>query len=123
MIESPFEYEINRDKTRIRLVSHQGEFHYSAQEISNLALFFANVRADMSTPVSDSFGDVEPIKADLVEAVPDPRTGNAEIRFRIPGLGWSFAELNSVQCIKLAEKLNPQASVAGYTAAVKGLLK
>ena len=123
MNDSPFSYELSKDKSRLKVISREGEFKYSADQVLQLALFFASMRADMSPPISRKSEDGATMSADIYEVFQKPGDGTAEVYLRVPGLGWSFMQLAQAQCVALAEKLNPQASRAGYTAALKGLLK
>ncbi len=111
MSDDLFHHVLSDDKSKLKLVLHQATIELSAEQVVRLALFFANLRAEMSPPVPNIYpGQQASVKADHYEIRQDPDNGESEIRLRIPGLCWTFSYFSKAQSIQVSEVLNPQPS-------------
>lgn len=111
MNDDLFHHALNADKSKLKLSLHEATLELSAEQVAHLALFFANLRAEMCPEVSTTFpGPQASAKSDHFEVQQDHATGESEIRLRIPDLCWAFAYFSKEQCIRLSEVLNPQPS-------------
>lgn len=108
MSKTPFSCVLSDDKSEMKLVAQAGEFKYSAAQVEELALFFGQLRAQMSPGHPEQSGDVVALEGDRWEAYKKMQDGSARIYFRLPGLGWSFIQLEENRCNELAAVLNPR---------------
>ena len=105
---SPFSYVLSEDKTRLKLALHEGEYQYSAEQVESILRFFLARRFEMVPAVpEDSQKATLTLEADRYDARQNPEDGTAQIRIRIPGLGWTYVTLSKADCLGLSELLNP----------------
>jgi hypothetical protein len=104
-----FAYELSDDKATLTVRLLDGVREYTADEVAKLALFFANLRADMSPPVPhESHLDLVPaVQCRRYEVLQKIEDGSAQIYMQTPGLFWSYLHLNKEQAERMAEILNP----------------
>lgn len=106
-----FSHILSNDKSKLKLVLNSTTVELSAEQVARLALFFANLRAEMSPELPNAFpGPQTSAQSDHYEIQQNPETGESEIRLRIPGLIWSFAYFSKEESVRLSEVLNPKAS-------------
>jgi hypothetical protein len=111
MNDSYFSYVLSDDKSKLKIQLHEAERECSADEIAKLALFFANLRAEMSPAVPErSELDKAVVQADKYEAYRSSEDGTAQVYLRIPGLCWNYFYFSKEQSIRLSETLNPPTS-------------
>lgn len=110
-----FAYELSDDKATLTLRLTNGVREYTADEVTKLALFFANLRADMSPPVpNESHLDLVPaVECPRYEVLQKIEDGSAQIYLQTPGLFWSFIHLTKEQAERMAETLSPALVVKG----------
>lgn len=106
-----FSYVLSDDKSKLKLVLREATVELSADKVVRLALFFANLRAEMSPPVPEHIPHDQAVaEADRYEVFQKPEDGTAQVYLRIPGLCWSFTQFSKDQCVRLSEVLHPQPS-------------
>ena len=109
-----FSYALSADKLSLTLLLREAKTELSADKVVRLALFFANLRAEMSPAVPDKIQpDEAAAEADRYEIFGNPQDhqdGTRQIYLRIPGLCWAFTQLSKEQSLRLAETLNPPPS-------------
>ena len=111
MSDDLFHHVLSADKSKLKLVLHEAELELSAEQVVRLALFFANLRAEMLPAVSETFpGPQESAQSDYCEIQGHP-TGESEIRLRIPGLCWVYSYLSKDRSLRICETLNPPTSI------------
>jgi len=108
MSKTPFSCVLSDDKSEMKLVAQASEFKYSAEQVEDLALFFGQLRAQMSPGLPEQSGDAVALEGDRWEAYKKMQDGSARIYFRLPGLGWSFIQLEKDRCTELAAVLDPR---------------
>lgn len=107
MSDALFHHVLSDDKSKLKIVLHEGELELSAEQVVRLALFFANLRAEMSPSVSETFpGQQASAQSDWCE-VQGHEGGEFEIRLRIPGLCWVYSYLSKDRSLRISETLNP----------------
>ncbi|MDQ3270755.1 MAG: hypothetical protein M3Q12_01110 [Pseudomonadota bacterium] len=112
--DSLFTYALSDDKSKLKIELRVGVREFSAAEVSKLAIFFANLRAEMAPAVTDNYlEDKVHIPCDRYEVVQHPETGTAQVHLRIPGFGWPFIEFSNAESVLVSEVLNPQAPPDG----------
>lgn len=105
---SPFSYSLSDDKTQLKLELNPGDFRYTAEQVARLAMFFANLRAQMTPEAHDtSAHDPVNIECDRYEVYQKPEDGTAQLYMRMPGFGWTWFHLSNQECLRLVEILNP----------------
>lgn len=104
-----FAYELSGDKTTLTIRLIDGVREYTADEVTKLALFFANLRNDMSPPVpNESHLDLVPaVQCPRYEVLQKIEDGSAQIYLQTPGLFWSYIHLNKEEAERMTEILNP----------------
>lgn len=108
MSKTPFSCVLSDDKSEMKLVAQAGEFKYSAEQVEELALFFGQLRAQMSPAIPDQSGDAVALEGDRWEIYQKSQDGSARLYFRLPGLGWAFIHLEEDMCVGLSGVLNPK---------------
>lgn len=108
MSDMPFSCALSHDKSQIKLVAQAGTLDCSAEQVRELALYFANLRAQMTPLPPDEPDDVVRLEGDRWQAFKKLQDGSARVYSRIPGLGWSFIHLTHDACVKLASVVNPK---------------
>lgn len=111
MSDTHFQYVVSDDKTKLKVVLSEATLEYTADEVVKLALFFANLRTEMSPAIPErSSLDKVIAQADFYEAFQNREDGSSQVYLRIPGLFWSYIHFSKEQSIRLSETLNPPAS-------------
>lgn len=110
-----FEYRLSDDKAKLTIQLRDGLREYTAGEVTKLALFFANLRAEMCPPVpNESRDDLVPaVECDRYEVFQNPDDGESQIYMRTPGLFWSFIRLDKGAAQQVAEYLDPARVIRG----------
>ena len=108
MEDTHFKYAVNDDKSKLTVVLHEATLEYTADEVGKLAVFFANLRAEM-TPSAPARSSLEKsdVQCDLYEVFQNPEDGTTQIYLRIPGLFWTWIQFSKEQSLRLSETLNP----------------
>lgn len=108
MNKAAFSCVLSDDKSEMKLMAQTGEFRFSAAQVEDLALFFGQLRAQMSPGLAEQSGDVVALEGDRWEIYRKPQDGSARLYFRLPGLGWSFIHLEEDMAVSLSGLLNPK---------------
>ncbi|MBA3593655.1 MAG: hypothetical protein M3Q12_09475 [Pseudomonadota bacterium] len=111
MSEKPFSCTLSADKSQLKITPSAVSAQYSADEVSDLIAFLAQLRAQMSPPIAEESGDVVNFEGDRWQVFRKPADGSARIYSRIPGMGWSFIHLQEDAAVGLAGVLNPKGLV------------
>ena len=108
MSDPHFQYVVSDDKSKLKVVLHEATLEYTSEEVGKLAVFFANLRAEM-TPSAPARSSLEKsdVQCDLYEAFQNPEDGTTQIYLRIPGLFWTWIQFSKEQSLRLSETLNP----------------
>ena len=104
----PFSCVLSDDKSQMKMVAQDGESRFSADQVAELALFFANLRGQMAPAMSETPDDIVNLEGDRWTVYQKPQDGSARIYARLPGLGWSFIHLEEDASVGLAGILNPK---------------
>jgi hypothetical protein len=104
---SPFSYVLSDDKTKLKLVPHEGEFVYSADEVTRLLEYLVTMRSQMIPAISDSPAGTRLIDSDRFEVIQNRMDGTAQVYSRISGVMWTCLSLTKEQCAAMAETLVP----------------
>jgi hypothetical protein len=108
MSDDLFSFVLSNDKSKVKLSMPEVTIDLSPEKVVRLAIFFANLRAEMSPEVSKTFpGNDSSAQSDNYEIQQDRETGESEFRLRIPGLCWTYAYFSNEQCAQIAETLRP----------------
>jgi hypothetical protein len=113
--QSIFEYSLSGDKSTLTIQLRDGVREYTADEVTKLALFFANLRAGMSPPVpDDSRLDLVPaVECPRYEVIQNPEDGTAQVYLQTPGLFWSYIHLSQDKAKEVAEYIDPSRAIQG----------
>lgn len=108
-----FEYGLSDDKTTLTIQLRDGIRQYTADEVTKLAIFFANLRTQMIPPVpNDSYLDsVPPVECARYEIYQKTTDGTAQIYLQLPGLVWAFLPLTKEDAVRAAEYLDPSRAI------------
>ena len=108
MRDMPFSCVLSDDKSQLKLIAQAGALHCSADQVRDLALYFADLSAQMTPFLPEEPDDVVQLEGDRWQAFKKLQDGSARVYSRIPGLGWSFIHLTHDACVKLAGAVNPK---------------
>ena len=110
-----FNYDLSDDKSTISIQSRDGVRQYTADEVTKLAIFFANLRSQM-IPLAPNESYLDPVPAvecARYEIYQKTTDGTAQIYLQIPGLFWAFLQLSKDDAVRAAEYLDPSRALQG----------
>jgi hypothetical protein len=109
MSDTHFQYAVSDDKTQLTVATHEATRVYTADEVTKLAFFFANLRSQMSptAPTQSHLDNVPAVECDLYEVYQNREDSTAQVYLRIPGFSWAFIHLSKEQALRMSETLNP----------------
>ena len=105
-----FSWQLSEDTATLTIELNSEKQQYTSEEVSKLALFFANMPSQMipKVPEQSHLDEVPAVQCKRYEIYQDPTSGEAEIYLQIPGLFWSYVHLNKENISRAIETLYPK---------------
>ena len=112
MDKVPFSLVLSNDKSTLEIQLREAVLSYSGEQMSELIQALAKIWTGMNPPFSENVqGGVhipeKIIDADHYQVYQDPKTGEAQIYFRVLGFSWICMRLLKPDALRLSETLSP----------------
>jgi hypothetical protein len=104
----PFSYALSDDKSELKMVFHDSEQRWSAEDVTDVIRFLAIYRAQMTPEFPIEVSKCHPLEifqTDSYTIQQHPETGTAQVFLRMSGIGWALAEFHPDDCEKLSRDL------------------